>query len=399
MRKPRLGALARLSVLAASFGLSVGVAELAVRQVAPASTPPQLEPNPAIGYRYVPHQRTWVTNEAREFGVWFTTNAHGDPDDERTVTRDATALRVAVLGDSMVAGNQVPQSQRLTARLETTLQPPCPGAAPERRVEVLNFGINAVGTGQEWALYRSHVRRFAPDLVVVVAFPVNDVMNNSYRLEVEAAGRPAHRPFFTLAGETLTLRNPGFYEDAKSRARSTGAAGRHLRVFELGRRVWGRLRSQAAGRLLAHEPVHSAAERQQMVMMAIYDPDAQATSPAWREAWAITDALLMRLARDVEADGGSFVVAILPERRAIRRTEAEENLPWDWSWPTDHLATRARALGLSTVSLEPALAAAAHRDAAPLYFPVDGHLTPRGHRVVGQALGELLRPHLPCSAA
>jgi lysophospholipase L1-like esterase len=67
-------------------------------------------------------------------------------------------------------------------------------------------------------------------------------------------------------------------------------------------------------------------------------------------------------------------------------------MPWFSATQRRHLAERSAALGLPFVDLSPALQAEARRleGRELLYFPANVHYTPRGHRVVAEALARAL---------
>lgn len=69
-----------------------------------------------------------------------------------------------------------------------------------------------------------------------------------------------------------------------------------------------------------------------------------------------------------------------------------ELMPWFSATQRRHLAERSAALGLPFVDLSPALQAEARRleGRELLYFPANVHYTPRGHRVVAEALARAL---------
>ena len=113
--------------------------------------------------------------------------------------KPAGVRRIAVLGDSMVAGLAVPEPETMCGVLETLLN-----GEPEPRVEVMNFGISASAPAQELALYRGLVRRFAPDVVVLTFFSGNDLSDTLYEIsdrygrmyvELDADGRLRPREY------------------------------------------------------------------------------------------------------------------------------------------------------------------------------------------------------------
>lgn len=187
--------LGKLSL--ALFGVLVALVlmEGLARTLSPPPGQIQFLPDAAVGYRHAPNQDLWVRDVFGEYAACFRTNAFGDPDRVRELEKPAGSYRIAVIGDLMVQGSEVVSEERFTDRLEEQLttwaqtQP-----VPYRQVEVLNFGVAGYSTAQEWLHYRFHVHRFAPDLVVLVFLPGNDVKNNHYTLEVERSCLRNWRP-------------------------------------------------------------------------------------------------------------------------------------------------------------------------------------------------------------
>ncbi len=389
--------------LLAALVLTEGLA----RYLVPAPGRARFEPDPEVGFRHAPGQRIWLTNEAHEFGVWFTTNMHGDPDVERSLQKPAGSYRIAVLGDSMVEASQVEQAERFTAVLEQQLTAWAQAAlGSTQQVEVMNFGTASYGTAQEWLYYEGHARRFAPDLVLLVIFPGNDVQNNSYALEVERAGRPEIMPFFYLSdsGE-LVLKDRSYLENARARYDAAAEAsirrdgwssylGDRFRLVSLLREAYAGLR---AGSEAGYSP---EALRQIGVWAELYDPVRQASSPEWQQAWAITAALIAEVEASAAQDGAGFQVVIVPGRweatpdgRALL-TRASTQTEFDWSLPNRTTAALLEDAGLPYTNLLPPVAAAYEAANKPLHFPIDGHLTPAGHRLIAEELLPMLQPYV-----
>jgi lysophospholipase L1-like esterase len=382
-----------------SFTTAAGMGELLVRQWLPAPSGPQFIPDPVVGVRHAPRQRVWVSGGG-EYGGWFTTNSHGDPDEERPVRKPPGVYRIAVLGDSMVEAAQVAPAERFTAGLQTLLSDAASLSRAES-IEVWNFGNAAFGTAHEWLYYRAHVKAFEPDLVLLVMFPGNDIMNNSYELEVTRAGRPELRPFFTLtaAGE-LVLRDRRYYDTARaryeesqrrasSRMTVTALADR-LRTVQLARDAYA-----TARRAIAATSDGDPDARQRAVYLELFDVAVQQSSPLWQRAWRTTGALVRAFADDVRNDGTAFHVAMLPGRW---EAEAPPDVPRDRAYQWDLSIRRLEALladtSVSYTNLLPGITDAAASRNDPLYFPSDSHLTATGHAVVAHALRDALLPVL-----
>lgn len=205
-------------------------------------------------------------------------------------------FRVAVVGDSFTEAQEIAYEETFVAGIEAELES-CP-LLQGRRPQTLNFGVGGYGTHQQLIDYRLRVRDFAPDLVLLVVFPGNDVSNNSPNLDGNKK-----RPYFSLEGDEL--RPPAardsssvFWRSLKARAYNSL---RVAQLFEQTRRAikYGLLKAPTAQ--VARD---GAPDKDDWVM-------APPRDEAWRGAWRLTTALLTALKQDVEADGSAFAAALI----------------------------------------------------------------------------------------
>ncbi len=96
------------------------------------------------------------------------TNTHGQRDRDRTVHKPEGVKRILLLGDSVVEGHGLRESEILSRQLEALY--------PDGSTEVLNFGVSAYCTRAEVELLETKGLRFDPDVVVLV-FVENDFDN------------------------------------------------------------------------------------------------------------------------------------------------------------------------------------------------------------------------------
>jgi lysophospholipase L1-like esterase len=103
--------------------------------------------------------------------------------------RQPGELRVLFLGDSVVAGFEVEQSETFIARLEAALR-----SRFSEPLSVINAGVRGYGTDQSVLWFRERGVALAPDLVVLV-FSANDFEDN---LTLHRARRPFGKGAFAL---------------------------------------------------------------------------------------------------------------------------------------------------------------------------------------------------------
>jgi hypothetical protein len=124
-------------------------------------------------------------------------NSAGFRDKEFNLTKPPATLRIAVLGDSKTEGMQVPLNSTFAKQLEAMLNKQFGRAkvsGQAQHYEVLNFGMSAFSTGQEYLQYLCQVQKYHPDIVVVI-YHYGDLEEN---IPLSTDGASICRPTFTL---------------------------------------------------------------------------------------------------------------------------------------------------------------------------------------------------------
>ena len=111
------------------------------------------------------------------------TNSHGQRDRERTLQKPDGVRRVLLLGDSVVEGYGLRESETISRQLESLF--------PDGSTEVLNFGVSAYCTRAEIELLEVKGLQFDPDVVILV-FVENDFDN--FNREAFPLGQTIDRP-------------------------------------------------------------------------------------------------------------------------------------------------------------------------------------------------------------
>lgn len=238
---------------------------------------------------------------ARELRI----NADGLADSTHTRAKPADTLRIALLGDSMVAGLDVDPQQRIASLWERELS-----AALGQRVEVVNFAVPGTGTWEQLQMYHLRVREYRPDLVVVAFFWGNDVWNNAAR-RGKGGGNPLEDDYRVRGKDRIRVLHRSFTRwlwnhSILYQVVRTGSD----RLTELNRQAaihgWAdalaRLRADAA----RAEPQHLEPQ----VGMSEYD---------WSSAdWVLTRQLLQKLAEKTRSDHTRLAVFQIPALIHVR---------------------------------------------------------------------------------
>lgn len=158
-----------------------------------------------LGTRHMTNKR--VTWRSEGFGCTYL-DANGMQDDNLTVAKPANTYRVAVLGDSMVEGLQVPNQDKFTRVLnrEVKLQ-------DGKQVQFVNFGTSGYSTAQEYLQLKKQVFEYAPDMVVL-CYDSRDIFENWSPPDATLTNiRPVA---LCLPGQPLTVSNIAIEQWMKS---------------------------------------------------------------------------------------------------------------------------------------------------------------------------------------
>ena len=406
----------RLAVVAGSVLFALLVFEVFLR-AAGYSYQSFYRPDPVRGYALEPGAEGWQTKEGR---AYVRVNSDGLRDRERGKRKPDGVLRVALVGDSYAEALQVAQEDGLASVLERQL-----GACPAlggRAVEVINFGVSGYGTAQELLTLREKVWDYEPDAVLLQVTTNNDLIDN-----VRAFKEADDIPYYVLRGDGLALDN-SFRESRKYRFRASALAqlgrwlysnlrtahavqqARHVLKARLAERRERQLaeaereRREAAARAVSAGGGATQGQPQQPAiphsdlpnMVYLEPPDEQ-----WREAWRLTEQLLVEMRGEVEAHGAKLFVAtvsnpiqVYPDPAARAAFLARLGPGADLFYPERRFEEFGRREGLTVFALAPELQTYADEHKVFLHgWPGDlgnGHWNENGHRVAGELLARKL---------
>lgn len=316
-------------------------------------TKPYVEHHSILGYRYVPNT-DMVLDKPGGGRYRIRINSRGlRSDREYGAAKPAGSFRVVVLGDSMAAGQFLPNESRFSELLERRC----------RSVEVINLGLEGSGTDQQLLLYEHLGLTFEHDAVLVLPF-----LQNIRRNMVEA--RDAIDPRTRM----LTLRPKPRFELVKGEL--------ILRNVPVPTRVQGSTPTDAPSTPLrrlktriAHLP-GAAVWRAVLQRVVRWEPFPEYRDANSRE-WVLMRALLKRL----KERAGARPVVIAPTFYAnyVRYRMARNY----WQ----RFAALREIPGVHPVDLLPYFASASRDDVTACFQePHDMHFSAFGHLVLADAL-------------
>ncbi len=302
-------------------------------------------------------------------------NEWGMRDRARTIDKPNDVFRIALLGDSIIEGAHVAPAEVANIVLENAL------AAEDKRVEVMNFGLASIGTTQQYLLYKRDVKRFAPDLVVLLFYPNNDVMNNSSVLQPRTYGKQTwYAPYFDV--------------NANGELDFTPVQTRDVSWI----REWVESHSRLIHYLYRLYDGFTRTNTQWHSLSLPYGAYGTPPDDEWRDAWTVTDRVIQKLRDEVVADGAGFAVMVLPVFYDMdpdwqKTLAARGPLPESFK-PVEVVQAFKERLSSQNIAhddLGPHFARyRADKELKPPYFsfPCDSHLTALGHDVLANAMRE-----------
>lgn len=288
--------VARALLVLGALAVALALAEAALRLSRPATSAYSVATT-ADQYRFYQFDERlgWVnapgahgTFARDEFRYEVAINSHGMRQREVALEKAPQTRRIAVLGDSFVWGIGVADADRATEQLAQRLD----------GVEVLNFGVSGYAPVQ-YLLDLERVLSFAPDLVLLVFCLGNDFVDNvqsvRYGYDKPWAERD-ERGDLRIAGAPL---------------RSRGGFGFTARPRLLGSELLGALRALVLPAAVASVPRGLTL----LDEAAMYDAASTGErADQRREAIALNELLLARIAERVRAAGSELLVVAAPTK-------------------------------------------------------------------------------------
>ncbi len=346
----------------------------------PVASPPAHElddPNALVGIELVPGAREHWSLPCHDwvFGV----NSAGWRDREHTPA-SGKKVKIAVLGDSYMAGAGVEDGDIFSRQLETILG--------GDKTEVFNFGLTSIGTVQQDILLEKVVMPEVDPDIVIVGFYANDVMNNLPELE----GGPTRHT--RLAYRTETGAIVSYYRPEQSGYALRRWLREESALFRLMKRSYGTLRAAFD---------HRADTVAQTGLPFFYAVFAPPTTAEWKRAWQETEKALVRL-RDHAGKNTKVYVMVVPDPLQISddpaslvRREFKVDPPADFNprYVRDRVHAFAARNGIGVIDLLTPMIE--YRDEHALAYPYfsytcDAHWSALGHRIAAEIAARALAP-------
>ena len=344
------------------------------------------ESDPVLYMALRPRAEGWEVKEGENF---IKINSMGMRDREHSLIPAPGTIRIALLGDSMIAGEQVPLDKTLARTLEAKLQDELGSA--EHPVEVLNFAVGGYTLSQEFLLLQNRVWDFHPDIVMLFLSP-SSVPSCSRRLY------PANIPFF-LARDGQIVPDPANHAPAASSPEALrwhallGNVMNQVRILQLIRKATQDGVPQEIAKLRGSK----RARNNNILNMWLRPP----ASPEQENAWQVAGGLLGLMAVDAINHKAEFWLSVIgpeiednpnPEAKA-KFLKAQGLAGFDYSEKRLQLIAERR--GIEFISLEAQLSEYTERNHQSIrgFFntrPDYGHWNENGNSVAASIVADRL---------
>jgi hypothetical protein len=336
--------------------------------------------DPVRGVAFIPGAKNAPGRDGRST---IEINSDGLRGPETPLARRPGTYRVALIGDSFVAGFDVrfeATAGEVLARRLTALR-----GSP---VEVLNFGHGGYGTTQELLTLQHEVWKYAPDLVLVAVTTGNDISDNYRPLK-----RSDYIPYFVYEGDRLVLdttflQAPGY----KSRAfwtRELIGVIQHSRLAQLiNRSRHLQRRTERNERNKGEDPEDELGLRDEVQLPP--------STPEWTEAWRVTEGVLVLMRDECRKHETPFGVVTLTRNIQVSpdKQKKEEFLrrlgATDMFYPERRIADLGKREGIPVLNLAPPMAKEAEERQVYFHSFNDqmgvGHWNVEGNRAAGELI-------------
>jgi hypothetical protein len=337
----------------------------------------QYDPN--IGIGLIPNKT--VHHNKGCFQGLVETNNYGMRDRARTLDKPPGEFRIAMLGDSVVEGVHVQPDEVVNIQLEKILR------GKGYNAEVLNFGVEGIGTTQELLIYKEKVRQFHPDLVLLT-FTSNDVMNNSFVIQPQVYGiQTWHAAYYDLDPNGNLIFRP--VQKRWFNGPRTWLENHSVLLYYL-ERIWFSI---------------DYAPTKWDGIPVFYGSYGDPLSPDWSKAWQVTDKVMGLTKSTVEADGAKFMALtwadfweVDPDWQARLEKQIGTKLPPEFNPPKarERLEAIYRRNGITYDFLTSYMQT--YRDQHHLQWPhfsftCNPHYSALGHAVAAQGIYQKLEEH------
>lgn len=305
-------------------------------------------------------------------------SSQGLRDTEHSLVKPADTYRIAVLGDSSTEGLQVSMDETYTKQLQKLLNQKLPADLTGKNVEVINFGCSSYSTGQELMLFREQVKKYKPDMTVVLLCK-GDILENT--LDVLHPGKAEPRPYFYLDQAGNLQCDNGILKANHDKLANDKPVNQLFNWLRAHSNIYGVASKANFSLFLVDKTYYRISHFIQTVIQKVSGKEAlmQPDYPM-PDKRAVSQALIGQFKREASEIGSDFILMLFPGM-GLKDD--------DWALTVSALRNQAVAQSFGFIDLQPVIETVKDPNSLFLQF----HFSKGGHEVTARALAGYLTTH------
>ena len=293
------------------------------------------------------------------------------------------AFKIGILGDSFMMAAEVPEGMHTAAILGKLLNK-----------EVLNAGMRRYSTLHELLAYRKFLKPLKTNITILFFHIATDVYENSCEL-TKLIYYKIYKPCACIVEGKVEIQTKLAHSDiAVPAQRLSSAVGRIIKKHCLSCLV--------IYRYIYGEYIYKMLFPPNKHYLDVYAPPKNKN---WKDAWDITEEMLINLNKEVEANGDKLLVVEVPGninflegRNRIKKETGLTTLPDNFSvlYPTKRIQKTCQSNYIQFLALSPYFISYKnkYRLRSPYFsYSCDGHWNPLGHFLASNIVAKYLIEH------
>lgn len=377
----------QITIIAITTVMTFGIIEGALRFANRQTSGDDLVVRDSTGVRVLQSNLDTVIIGGMGTPVHITTNADGFASPPYPTHKERGVKRIAFLGNSFTQGFEVDEDKKFTSSVEQKLRV----WSSERRgptIQVLNFGIGGTSIVEQFFLYRTYVKKYHPDVVVLVSYAGYDyATNRRYLAEKEYL---LSTPIDELSNERILASESSFNRANESWKTQLVKESEIVRYLIRLVQSHGALYEVAIRLGLLHRPLTQEVGDAWTQMWSYFNPD----SLPHRELMEFTADLIRKFGDEVTGDGSRFVLITIPSYWQIQDKYLTELTVRGESFDPK-LPNTITALRVGTtypiLDLSDRVDQAIDQDGEQVFIRDVGHFTGVGHMIAAETIARFLQ--------
>lgn len=356
---------------------------------------------------FTPNVDTIVTGGAFT-PIHVKTNKEGFASPDYPLVASSSINRIIFLGNSFTRGFDVDYNKKFTSLVEQWMNEI--SVASSTKFQVMNYAIGGYSFIDQLVVYYRYVRKYHPEVVLLVVYPPWDFHTNQNFLAQKDIILKAKLDELN-ASTTLLQKETASYLPSSA---STANAISNWELFRFGRRIAAAIGERLYGVTLNKSALisrpasifyrlgvrlHLLSAQQRIGADSVntadnlpyFNPEDAKEAAIMRYSGALAE----KLARAVEDDGGQFGLVIIPsywqvDAKYRNQLLAGDSSSLDFSLPS-RILTTPLAGRYQVLDLAPSFDNAINIDHTQLFVRDVGHLTGQGHDLTAREIVKFLQ--------